>query len=134
MNRVAVVTGAAAGIGLAISQRLAFGEYSVAVLDIDGERAQMVAKELVQAGGRAVGCTVDVSDRAQVDQAMNTVRSELGAIEILVNNAAVALQDPFTDMTLESWNRTLAINLTGAFNCVQAAIPDMVAAHWGRVV
>jgi 2-hydroxycyclohexanecarboxyl-CoA dehydrogenase len=134
VTRVAIVTGGADGIGLAISQRLARQHYSVAIFDVNGDGAQQAATALNASGLRAMSCTVDVSDRAYVDAAMAAVRSEFGPIEILVNNAAVALQQPFADMTLEQWNRMLAINLTGAFNCVQSAIPDMVAAQWGRVV
>jgi 2-hydroxycyclohexanecarboxyl-CoA dehydrogenase len=69
-----------------------------------------------------------------VDDAMHTVRSELGPVGILVTSAGVAKFEPFADITLESWNRVMAINLTGTFHCVQAALPDMVEAKWGRVV
>lgn len=134
VRRVAVVTGGASGIGREVSTRLADEGYAVAVLDVDGEGAKLVAKELSAAGARALGYEVDVSDRAQVDNAIENIRDELGAIGVLICSAAVAVQEPFADITAESWNRILAINLTGTFNCIQSVIKDMVDAKWGRVV
>ncbi|MFF0815033.1 SDR family NAD(P)-dependent oxidoreductase [Rhodococcus sp. NPDC003318] len=133
-GRVAVVTGGASGIGRAVSVRLAREGYAVAVLDVDGDGAEVAAAELRAAGGRAVGHRVDVSDRAQLDRAVAAVRSELGPVAVLVTSAAVAVQEPFAETTTESWNRVLAINLTGTFNCVQSVIADMVDAGWGRIV
>jgi NAD(P)-dependent dehydrogenase (short-subunit alcohol dehydrogenase family) len=77
---------------------------------------------------------VDVSQRGQVDAAMKAVRAELGPIAIVVTSAGIDDSAPFTEITLDRWNRVLAINLTGAFNCIQSAIPDMVTSGWGRVV
>ena len=77
---------------------------------------------------------VDVADRASVDDAVGAVRRELGPVEILVTSAGISMFEPFLDITLESWNRIIEVNLTGTFHCVQAAIPDMVAAEWGRIV
>ncbi len=134
MTRVAVVTGAAAGIGQSIAARLARTDHAVAIVDVDAEAAEQAAKQLSAQGARVIACPADVSDRAAVDQALTTVRNQLGPIEVLVNNAAVAWRDPFLEMSLERWNQALAINLTGAFNCVQSALPDMLAAGWGRVV
>jgi 2-hydroxycyclohexanecarboxyl-CoA dehydrogenase len=134
MTRVAVVTGGASGIGQAIARRLAREGHAVAVLDVNADGARETAKELAGGGARALARGVDVSDRSQVDEAIAAARSELGPIGILVTSAAVALQCPFGDLTLEAWNRILAINLTGTFNCVQSALPDMLEAGWGRVV
>ena len=121
-------------MGRSICHNLAGRENAIAVVDSNGEAAETVAKELRENGAHAVACRADVSDRAQVDDAMRTVRSELGPVGILVTSAGVAKFEPFADITLESWNRVLAINLTGTFHCVQAALPDMVDAKWGRVV
>jgi 2-hydroxycyclohexanecarboxyl-CoA dehydrogenase len=134
MTRVAVVTGGASGIGQAIARRLAREGHAVAVLDVNADGAQETAKELAAGGAQALARGVDVSDRAQVDEAIAAARSELGPIGILVTSAAVALQCPFGELTLDQWNRMLAINLTGTFNCVQSALPDMLEARWGRVV
>ena len=81
-----------------------------------------------------LACRVDVADRASVDDAIGAVRSELGPVEILVTSAGISVFEPFLDITLESWNRIIEVNLTGTFHCVQSAIPDMVAAEWGRIV
>ena len=76
----------------------------------------------------------DVTDRGAVDAALDKVRAELGPIGIMVTSAGLDAFERFTDITLESWERILAINLTGTFHCLQAAVPDMLAARWGRMV
>ena len=134
MSRVAVVTGGGSGVGAAISRRLANAGCAVAVLDLDVEAADHVATELRSAGARAVAAGVDVSDRTAVDDALTTARTELGPIEILVTSAAIAGFVPFEELTLDPWTQMLTVNLTGTFHCIQAAIPDMVAARWGRIV
>lgn len=133
-DRVAVVSGGAAGIGLAIAERLARDGFKVAILDVIDGAAEQAAESIARAGGTVRGYQADVSDREQVDAALKAARSELGPIAVVVANAAVAIQRSFLDMTLEEWNRTLAINLTGTFNTVQSAIPDLVEAGWGRIV
>ena len=134
MSRVAVVTGAASGMGLAVAQRLASQGHRVALLDLDGEAAATAAAELARSGADASGAPVDVSDRAAVDDAMARVRAELGPIEIVVTSAGLDEFRSFTEITIEAWERMLAVNLTGTFHCIQAAIPDMTAGGWGRVV
>ncbi len=134
MSRVAVVTGGAAGMGLAVSSRLAAQGHRVAVLDLDGDAAVQAAKELQSNGARAIAATVDVSDRAAVDDVMSTVRSELGPIEILVTSAGIDRFEPFASITADSWERIVAVNLSGTFHCIQAALSDMLAAKWGRIV
>jgi 2-hydroxycyclohexanecarboxyl-CoA dehydrogenase len=134
MSRVCVVTGGASGIGQAISRRQAESGNKVAVFDRRPDALKEHVTALQHSNCDAIACTVDVTDRAAVDAAMATVRDELGPIEILITSAGVTAFEPFTDITLEQWNRTLAINLTGTFNCVQAAIPDMISAGWGRIV
>jgi 2-hydroxycyclohexanecarboxyl-CoA dehydrogenase len=134
MGRVAVVTGGASGMGLAICRHLADRGHRIAVLDLDGAAADRAADDLRAKGARALGCQADVADRAAVDKALHKVRSELGPVEIMVTSAGISRFEKFTDITLESWNRIIAVNLTGTFNCLQAAIPDMVAGRWGRIV
>ncbi len=133
-SRVAVITGAASGMGLAIGQRLAAVGNRVALLDRDGDAATNAADALRGAGSEACAAQVDVSDRAAVNDAMAKVRSEFGPIEIIVTSAGIDEFQTFTDITIETWERILAVNLTGTFHCVQAAIPDMLAAGWGRIV
>ncbi|WP_280418263.1 SDR family NAD(P)-dependent oxidoreductase [Nocardia carnea] len=133
-NRVAVVTGGASGMGAAICARFAATGDRVAVLDRDGAGAQRVAEELRSGGGTAMGCDVDVTDRAGVEEALRKVRAEWGPVQVLVTSAGVFAFEPFTDISIESWNRIIDINLTGTFHCVQAVIPDMLEAGWGRIV
>jgi 2-hydroxycyclohexanecarboxyl-CoA dehydrogenase len=133
-GRIAVVTGGAAGIGQAIAERLAGDGFKVAILDIADGAAEQAAESIVAGGGAARGYRADVSDREQVDAALAASRSDLGPPSVVVANAAVAPRQAFLDLTLEEWNRTLAINLTGTFHVVQSALPDLVDAGWGRVV
>jgi len=133
-GKVAVVTGGASGIGLAISQRFAREGALVAVWDIDEAGAQRVASELVAAGGKAIGCRVDVSNREHIEAATQRVRAELGAVSILVNNAGISNYVPFLEMTDDQWDRMIKINLKSVFLVTQVVLPDMVAAKWGRVI
>jgi 2-hydroxycyclohexanecarboxyl-CoA dehydrogenase len=134
MSRVAVVTGGGSGMGQAICHRLADAGRRVAVLDIDGEAAATVAGEVTAAGGTACAVPVDVSDRAAIEAALGQVRSTLGPVEIMVTSAGIEGFESFLDITPEAWDRMLAVNLTGTFHCIQAAVPDMIEAKWGRVV
>ena len=132
--RVAVVTGGGSGMGRAICRRLASRGHGVAVLDIDGDATEQVAKEIQADGGRAVGIATDVSHRAAVDAAIEQTRTAFGPIGILVTSAGIEGFVSFLDIDVEAWERMLAVNLTGTFHCIQAAVPDMVAAGWGRIV
>jgi 2-hydroxycyclohexanecarboxyl-CoA dehydrogenase len=118
-------------MGRSICEQFAARGNRVAVLDVDADGARAVAAEI---GGKAIACACDVVDRASVDAAMDAVRNEFGPIEILVTSAGITWFEPFIDVTLESWNRVLDVNLTGTFHCVQSAIPDMMRANWGRIV
>jgi NAD(P)-dependent dehydrogenase (short-subunit alcohol dehydrogenase family) len=132
--KVALVTGGAAGMGQAISLRLAREGRAVAVLDIDGAGAAAVAAQIASAGGRAIPISCDVSDRMQVETAAARIRVELGPIAILVNNAAIENFSPILEIAEETWDRLMAVNLKGNYYLVQAVVPDMIAAGWGRIV
>jgi 2-hydroxycyclohexanecarboxyl-CoA dehydrogenase len=134
MSRAAVVTGAASGIGRAIAAQLAGGGHRVAVLDRNGEGARTAADELRASGATALAVEVDVADRASVDAAFAKVRDEVGPVEIVVTAAGIAPNRSFVDITVDFWNETFAVNVTGTVSCIQAALPDMVASGWGRVV
>jgi len=130
VSRVAVITGGASGIGLGAARRLAADGHRVALLDLNGAAAETAAAEL----HGAIGVAADVADRASVDAAFARVRAELGPVGILVTSAGIESFDALADITAEKWDRILAVNLTGTFNCVQLAVPDMLAAGWGRIV
>jgi len=133
-SRTAIVTGGASGIGAAIASRLAADGNMVAVFDLDGEAAATMAAELERAGGKSVGLAVDVTDRAAVDAGIDEVRSRLSRPTILVTSAGLSLESNFLDVTAEMWNKSLAVNLTGTFDCCQAVLPDMIEERWGRIV
>jgi 2-hydroxycyclohexanecarboxyl-CoA dehydrogenase len=129
MSRVAVVTGGASGIGLGIVRRLVDAGHRVAVLDLQPDAVSHTVDEL-----GVLGLVVDVTDRKAVDTALDDVREALGPIEIVVTSAGIDGDRPFTEITVDEWNRMLAVHLTGTFHCLQAAVPDMIAAGWGRIV
>jgi 2-hydroxycyclohexanecarboxyl-CoA dehydrogenase len=132
--RVAVVSGGASGIGLGCARRLAADGLAVAVLDRDGGQAKEAAAALREEGLAASGYEVDVADRGAVERAYAAVRDEFGPITVVVTSAGVEAFDPVADITPEKWDRIIAVNLTGTFTCVQLALPDMLAAQWGRIV
>jgi 2-hydroxycyclohexanecarboxyl-CoA dehydrogenase len=134
MSRVAVVTGGASGIGLGAAQQLAADGHAVALLDRNGAGAEAGAAELRANGASAIAIEVDIADRDSVTAAFERVRAELGPIEILVTSAGVESFEAILDITPEKWDRIVAVNLTGTFSCVHAALPDMLAARWGRIV
>jgi len=129
-----VVTGGASGMGEAICHELGRRGNKVAVLDIDGEGAQRVSEDLRADGVAAVAAAVDVSDRAAVEEAFAKVRTELGPVHILVTSAGAVDFAPFIEITLDAWERLIAVNLTGTFHCCQVAVPDMIDSGWGRIV
>jgi 2-hydroxycyclohexanecarboxyl-CoA dehydrogenase len=133
-GRVAVVTGAASGIGLGVANRLAADGRAVALLDRDGAGVTQATEALTGGGRSAAGYEVDVADRRELQRVFTDVREKLGPITILVTSAGIESFDAVADITPEKWDRLLAVNLTGTFTCMQLAVPDMTAAGWGRIV
>lgn len=134
MSRVAVVTGAASGIGLGIARQLAAEGDRVALLDSQAEAAEKAAGELREQGWTAVALEVDVADWSAVHETFDSVRAELGPVGVLVTSAGIESFDAVLDITQDTWHRLLSVNLTGTFACIQAAVSDMVDAGWGRIV
>lgn len=133
-GRNAVITGGAAGIGLAIARAFISEGGSVALVDIDGARATASAAALAGAGGRAIGIAADVTDGGAVDRAVQRARSELGSLDILVNNAAVAGFGGVDSTSREDWERVLAVNLTGTFLVSRAVVPVMLEQGRGAII
>ncbi|MFC0206520.1 SDR family NAD(P)-dependent oxidoreductase [Novosphingobium soli] len=132
--RVAIVTGAAAGIGAACSKRLAQDGIAVGVLDLDEARCADTVQAIKDAGGTALALGCDVSNRAQAAVAVAKCRDALGPISILVNNAGVTDFTPFEELTDERWDMVYAINVRGPMILSQLVLKDMKDAGWGRIV
>jgi len=131
-GQTAIVTGAATGIGQAIAERLADAGATVAVLDLNLEGSQRVANALAN---KSFAVEADVADAASVQRAVIDVLSRTGRIDILVNNAGIAGPAAFVwEQTDEDWQRIIAINLTGVFNCCRAVVPSMRNRGYGRIV
>lgn len=130
-NRHAVVTGGGQGIGAAITRLLVAQGANVTVLGRKLETVQALAAEQPQ---QMHAVSADVTDAEQVQAAFASARQRFGSIAILINNAGQASSAPFLKTDAALWNQMLAVNLTGTMLCTQAAVPDMLAAKWGRVV
>ena len=133
-TKVALVTGAAAGIGAAISRRLARDGIAIGVLDLLIEGATKVANDIVAAGGKAIPLQASIADREQVKAAVAKLRETFGPITILVNNAGITGFVPFEELTDAQWDKMMEVNLKGTFIVTQVVLPDMKAAGWGRIV
>lgn len=133
-DRVVVVTGGASGIGLGVTQLFARKGHPVAMLDLQDAALEQESALLRAEGLNVLARRVDVSNRDDVEAAYAAVREELGPIAIVVANAGISEGIAFKDVTLSIWQRMIDINLTGVFHTVQAALPDMVEAGWGRVI
>jgi 2-hydroxycyclohexanecarboxyl-CoA dehydrogenase len=119
--KTAVVTGGASGIGRAVAERLRSDGFRVAVIDLSPTDDQF-------------GYVADVTDRAQIDTAVSAIRDALGPILVLVNAAGVEGFKKFLGMSFQDWSKVIDVNLNGVFHTIQAVLPDMVEAGWGRIV
>lgn len=133
-GRVAVVTGAGSGIGRAIAIRLAEDTARIAVWDINAAGAEETARLIREAGGTAIAIEADCSDKAAIHAAAQRTRAELGSIAILVNNAGIALFNPFLETDDETFDKVIRINLRGPWLVTRECLPDMLEAGWGRVI
>jgi 3-oxoacyl-[acyl-carrier protein] reductase len=131
-GQTAIVTGAATGIGEAIARRLARAGATIAVADLNREGAQAVATSI---GGESFAVSIDISRSDSVNQAVAGVLKQRGQIDILVNNAGLGGKAaPLWEQTDEDWQRIIAVNMTGVFNCCRAVITHMRGRKYGRIV
>jgi NAD(P)-dependent dehydrogenase (short-subunit alcohol dehydrogenase family) len=134
-ERVAIITGAARGIGFAIAERLSRAGACVVVADVDEEGAVEAVERLREAGAQAVEAIADITDPEEVDAIVERAVDVFGRLDVLVNNAGITGRDlPLSEITDEDWERVLRLNLTATFYCCRAAIPRMRERRSGAVV
>ena len=135
MKKTALITGSSRGIGAATARALADAGYAVCINYIEQrEKAEKLVAELRSNGCTAIAVQADVADSEAVRRMVSHAESELGKISLLVNNAGVAGQIQFQDITPEAWNRMFSVNLGGCFNTIQAVLPGMLSAHEGCII
>lgn len=128
---VVFVTGASRGIGKAIAETLINAQYKVAV----GYNSHRALAELVAGNSNsAMAVHVDVSDQSSIDQALSITEEAFGAIDVLVNNAGMAQQKPFLELTDDDWEKMLSVNLLGAVRCTRRVLPSMISNKYGRII
>ncbi|KAB8318425.1 3-hydroxybutyrate dehydrogenase [Tolypothrix campylonemoides VB511288] len=127
-GKAAVVTGAASGIGRAIAEELARAGAAVAIADLDADGADAAARAIADAGGRALGIAMDVTDEAAVDAGIARAVKAFGGVDVLVSNAGIQIVNPVEQFAFADWKRMLAIHLDGAFLTTKAVLPHMYAA------
>ena len=132
--RVAIVTGAARGIGAAIAHRLAADGLSVGVVDLDEQGSRRTAKEIIENGGRAVPIGADIADEKAAGEAVQQVAAELGPVTVLINNAGIIRDNLIFRMSADDWDSVLSVHLRGAFLMTRAAQVHMTQERWGRIV
>jgi 3-hydroxybutyrate dehydrogenase len=133
-GKVAVVTGAASGIGKEIARTLAEAGAQVAIADLNLQGAQAVADEIGQTGGKAIGVAMDVTDEAAVDAGVAKVVEAFGPVDILISNAGIQIVNPIQNYAYADWKKMLAIHLDGAFLTTKAVLPHMYEKDRGGVV
>lgn len=131
---VVFVTGAGRGVGRAIARRFARHGYAVALTGRSHPHIRDTAAEILASGAEALALTCDVTERDEVSRAVALAEQRLGPIDVLVNNAGIGQSAPFVSMEDESWDRTVAVNLTGTYNCMRAIVPGMLQRGFGRVI
>ena len=133
-GKIAVVTGAAQGIGAAAAKRLYDDGAIVALLDMSGNAVEKTAKQIDSSGERAYFYACNVADRQSVINTFNEIQKRFSRIDILVNNAGITRDSMFHKMEDQQWDDVLAVNLTGVMNCCKAVIPGMRAQSYGKIV
>lgn len=133
-GKIAIVTGAARGLGRAIALRLAREGAAVSAWDLNGEGVRDTAGLITGAGGQAIAVAGDSAKADEIARGLAETHAKLGKVAILVNNAALSPFTRFQDITEQALDDLFAVNLKGPFLCCQAVIPDMLEARWGRII
>ena len=133
-GKVAVITGGASGIGRGVAQLYAREGAAVGIFDLDEEGARKVATEIASGGGRAAIATGDVSKEEDVKAGLRSLVSELGRVDIMVNNAGIDTTAELDGMSTEMWDRMIAVHLRGTFLCTREVLPEMKRKKWGRII
>ena len=133
-NKIALITGGAAGIGKVTAQRFAREGAKVVIWDLNEEKGQAVASEIVAGDATAIFMKVNTARYNEVEEATNKVLEQFGRIDILINNAGITRDASLKKMTPEQWQQVLDVNLTGVFNCTKIISESMVSRGWGRII
>ncbi len=133
-DKVAIITGAASGIGLATARVFAAEGARVVLADVDSSRTESARASIADAGGETLAVRVDVTDRASVDAMVAATRSHFGRIDCLVNNAGITKDARLVKMTEQQFDNVISVNLKGVFNCTQAVVPTMLEQESGVIL
>lgn len=133
-DRIAVITGAASGIGFEMAAQFSAKGYKVAILDIDKAALDTAVQNLGGESGQCIGVQADVTQREDVATAFEYIRTKLGRIDVLVNNAGISRDSRFVNMTEENWDLVLDVNLKSQYLCCKAVVPEMIEAQTGRII
>jgi 3-oxoacyl-[acyl-carrier protein] reductase len=136
-DRVVIITGAGQGIGRVFAKAFAKAGARVVVAELNEERAEAVAEDILRSEGQVLAVTTDVADPASIEEMVQVVDDEWGRIDVLINNAGIFStleMRPFDQIPLDEWERVLRVNLTGPFLCARAVLPAMRRAKWGRII
>lgn len=135
MSETVIVTGASRGIGKACALEFGRnGENVIVNYTRSKEKAEETCNEIIKLGGNALSFCADVSDRKAVDEMTEFAHKNFGSITTLINNAGIAEQIMFCDITEEKWDRMFAVDVKGVYNCIQSALPDMIHNKSGRII
>ena len=133
--KTAIVTGASKGIGYYTALSLSRAGYNVVInYNKSKDKAECLAKAIIGEGGNAITFCADVADREQVDNMVCECLSRFNRVDVLINNAGIASQKLFTDISLQTWQRMMDVNINGCFNCTQAVLPHMISEKRGKIV
>jgi NAD(P)-dependent dehydrogenase (short-subunit alcohol dehydrogenase family) len=133
-KRLVLVTGGGGGLGRALAQTFAAAEYGIVISGRNEKSLESSAKEIRRQGGAVNYFVCDVTRKADVEYLAGEINRQLGAVDVLINNAGIARAAGFLEMSDGLWNEILQTNLTGAYNCCKVFLPSMLQAAWGRII